>query len=82
MFGRDRVRASLEKYSISFDPSASDAELAALLSEFYARRSLTRKPIQPSDCARALLFLAGPQARCTTGHVFPVDGGLADAFLR
>jgi rhamnose utilization protein RhaD (predicted bifunctional aldolase and dehydrogenase)/NAD(P)-dependent dehydrogenase (short-subunit alcohol dehydrogenase family) len=82
MFGRDRVRASLEKYAIPFDPNASDAELAALLAEFYSRRSLTRKSIQPDDCARALLFLAGPQARCTTGHVFPVDGGLADAFLR
>jgi NAD(P)-dependent dehydrogenase (short-subunit alcohol dehydrogenase family) len=82
MFGRDRVRASLEKYAIPFDPNASDAELSALLSEFYSRRSLTRKSIQPDDCARALLFLAGPQARCTTGHVFPVDGGLADAFLR
>jgi NAD(P)-dependent dehydrogenase (short-subunit alcohol dehydrogenase family) len=82
MFGRDRVRASLEKYSIPFDPNASDSELGALLSEFYSRRSLTRKSIQPEDCARALLFLAGPQARCTTGHVVPVDGGLADAFLR
>ncbi|HTV17643.1 MAG TPA: bifunctional rhamnulose-1-phosphate aldolase/short-chain dehydrogenase [Polyangiaceae bacterium] len=82
MFGRDRVRASLEKYSIAFDPNASDAELGALLAEFYSRRSLTRKSIQPHDCARALLFLAGPLARCTTGHVFPVDGGLADAFLR
>lgn len=82
MFGRDRVRASLDKYSIPYDPKASDAELSALLAEFYSRRSLTRKSIQPDDCARALLFLAGPQARCTTGHVIPVDGGLADAFLR
>jgi len=82
MFGRDRVRASLEKYAIPFDPSASDAELGALLADFYARRALTRKAIHPDDCARAILFLAGPQARCTTGHLLPVDGGLTDAFLR
>ncbi len=82
MFGRDRVRASLEKYAIPFDASASDEQLSALLADFYARRALTRKPIHPDDCARAILFLAGPQARCTTGHLFPVDGGLADAFLR
>jgi rhamnose utilization protein RhaD (predicted bifunctional aldolase and dehydrogenase)/NAD(P)-dependent dehydrogenase (short-subunit alcohol dehydrogenase family) len=82
MFGRDRVRASLEKYSIGFEPNATDEELGALLADFYSRRALTRKPIQPDDCARAILFLAGPQARCTTGHVLPVDGGLTDAFLR
>jgi rhamnose utilization protein RhaD (predicted bifunctional aldolase and dehydrogenase)/NAD(P)-dependent dehydrogenase (short-subunit alcohol dehydrogenase family) len=82
MFGRDRVKASLEKYAIPFDAEASDADLAALLAEFYSRRSLTRKPIQPEDCARAILFLAGQEARCTTGHLLPVDGGLVDAFLR
>lgn len=82
MFGRDRVRASLEKYGLPYDPSASDEQLGALLAEFYARRALTRKSIHPDDCARAILFLAGPQARCTTGHLVPVDGGLVDAFLR
>jgi hypothetical protein len=28
------------------------------------------------------MFLAGPLARCTTGHLIPVDGGLAEAYLR
>ncbi|MEY2935737.1 MAG: hypothetical protein RL033_6486 [Pseudomonadota bacterium] len=82
MFGRDRVRASLEKYDIPFEPSASDEQLGTLLADFYARRALTRKAIHPDDCARAILFLAGPQARCTTGHLLPVDGGLVEAFLR
>jgi rhamnulose-1-phosphate aldolase/alcohol dehydrogenase len=82
MFGRDRVRASLEKYDIPFDASASDEQLSELLADFYARRALTRKAIHPDDCARAILFLAGPQARCTTGHLLPVDGGLVEAFLR
>jgi rhamnulose-1-phosphate aldolase/alcohol dehydrogenase len=82
MFGRDRVRASLEKYAIPFDPSATGEQLGTLLADFYARRALTQKPIHPDDCARAILFLAGPQARCTTGHLLPVDGGLTDAFLR
>lgn len=82
MFGRDRVRASLKKYEIAFEANASDEQLSALLADFYARRALTRKAIHPDDCARAILFLAGPQARCTTGHLLPVDGGLTDAFLR
>ena len=82
MFPRDRVIASLKKYGISFDPSASDDQLRNLLAEFYAQRTLTHQPIDPVDCARAALFLAGPEARCTTGHIVPVDGGLTEAFLR
>jgi enoyl-[acyl-carrier-protein] reductase (NADH) len=82
MFGRERVVASLQKYAIPFDSQASDEQLSALLGEFYAQRSLTHVAVHPKDCAQAALFLAGPHARCTTGHLFPVDGGLTDAFLR
>jgi NAD(P)-dependent dehydrogenase (short-subunit alcohol dehydrogenase family) len=82
MFPRDRVIASLTKYSIPFDANASDDTLRATLAEFYARRTLTHQPIEPSDCAAAILFLAGPQSRCTSGHLIPVDGGLTEAFLR
>ena len=82
MFPRDRVIASLSKYSIPFESTASDEQLRSLLAEFYAKRTLTRQPIDPQDCATAILFLAGPQSRCTTGHLIPVDGGLSEAFLR
>jgi len=82
MFPRDRVRASLTKYKIPFEDSMSDDQLRNLLAAFYADRTLTRQPIDPRDCAEAILFLAGPRTRCTSGHLFPVDGGLADAFLR
>lgn len=82
MFPRDRVIASLTKYGIAFDNSATDDELRTLLAGFYAKRTLTHQPIEPTDCARAILFLAGPQTRCTTGHLIPVDGGLVEAFLR
>jgi rhamnose utilization protein RhaD (predicted bifunctional aldolase and dehydrogenase)/NAD(P)-dependent dehydrogenase (short-subunit alcohol dehydrogenase family) len=82
MFPRDRVRASLKKYNIPFQESFSDEELRSRLAAFYAERTLTLKTIDPADCAEAILFLASPRARCTTGHMIPVDGGLADAFLR
>ena len=82
MFPRDRVRASLAKYNIPFDESHSDEELRTLLAKFYAKRTLTHQPIDPTDCAEAILFLASPKTRCTTGHIFPVDGGLTEAFLR
>ncbi|HTZ59630.1 MAG TPA: bifunctional rhamnulose-1-phosphate aldolase/short-chain dehydrogenase [Acidobacteriaceae bacterium] len=82
MFPRDRVKASLTKYNIPFQDSASDDDLRDLLAQFYANRTLTHQPIDPKDCAAAILFLAGPQARCTTGHLIPVDGGLTEAYLR
>ena len=82
MFPRDRVRTSLLKYDIPFQDSFSDEELRSRLSAFYAERTLTLKEIVPADCAEAILFLASPRARCTTGHLIPIDGGLADAFLR
>jgi rhamnose utilization protein RhaD (predicted bifunctional aldolase and dehydrogenase)/NAD(P)-dependent dehydrogenase (short-subunit alcohol dehydrogenase family) len=82
MFPRDRVIASLHKYGIAFDQSATEEQLRSLLAEFYAKRTLTHQPIDPQDCAAAILFLAGPQSRCTTGHLIPVDGGLTEAFLR
>jgi rhamnose utilization protein RhaD (predicted bifunctional aldolase and dehydrogenase)/NAD(P)-dependent dehydrogenase (short-subunit alcohol dehydrogenase family) len=82
MFPRDRVITSLKKYGIAFEDRASDDELRKLLADFYAKRTLTHEAIEPDDCAHAILFLAGPNAKCTTGHLIPVDGGLADAFLR
>lgn len=82
MFPRERVIASLRKYALPFDPAGSDEQLRSTLADFYAKRTLTHQPIEPSDCAAAILFLAGPQSRCTTGHLIPVDGGLTEAFLR
>ena len=82
MFPRDRVITSLTKYAIPFEASATDDDLRNLLAGFYAKRTLTHQPIDPKDCAEAILFLAGPAARCTTGHLIPVDGGLTEAFLR
>jgi rhamnose utilization protein RhaD (predicted bifunctional aldolase and dehydrogenase)/NAD(P)-dependent dehydrogenase (short-subunit alcohol dehydrogenase family) len=82
MFPRDRVIASLKKYEIAYEETASDEQLRTLLAEFYAKRTLTHRPIDPKDCAEVILFLAGPKSPCTTGHIVPVDGGLTEAFLR
>jgi NAD(P)-dependent dehydrogenase (short-subunit alcohol dehydrogenase family) len=82
MFPRDRVIASLKKYKLPFEETMTDDELRNELAKFYATRTLTHQPIDPKDCAQAILFLAGPLARCTTGHLIPVDGGLTEAYLR
>jgi rhamnose utilization protein RhaD (predicted bifunctional aldolase and dehydrogenase)/NAD(P)-dependent dehydrogenase (short-subunit alcohol dehydrogenase family) len=82
MFPRDRVKASLSKYNIAFEESESDDDLRNKLAKFYAKRTLTHVPIDPKDCAQAILFLGGPNTPCTTGHIIPVDGGLTEAFLR
>jgi NAD(P)-dependent dehydrogenase (short-subunit alcohol dehydrogenase family) len=82
MFPRDRVIVSLQKYQIPFDAAESTEDLRNKLAEFYARRTITRRPILPIDNANAICWLAGEQSAKTTGHVIPVDGGLPEAFLR
>lgn len=82
MFPRDRVIQSLQKYKIAFTESESTEELRDKLADFYAQRTLTRRPIFPQDCAAAIVWLAGDQSGKTTGHVIPVDGGLSEAYLR
>jgi rhamnose utilization protein RhaD (predicted bifunctional aldolase and dehydrogenase)/NAD(P)-dependent dehydrogenase (short-subunit alcohol dehydrogenase family) len=82
MFPRDRVLMSLKKYSIDHSEDETTESLRSKLAEFYARRTITRRPILPVDCANAIVFLAGDQSARTTGHVIPVDGGLPEAFLR
>ena len=82
MFPRDRVMQSLQKYKIGFSETESTEELRAKLADFYAQRTLTKRPILPQDCANAIVWLAGEQSGKTTGHVIPVDGGLWEAYLR
>jgi rhamnulose-1-phosphate aldolase/alcohol dehydrogenase len=82
MFPRDRVKQSLQKYEIEFSEDETTEQLRDKLAGFYAQRTLTRRPIMPEDCARAIAWLCSDESAKTTGHVIPVDGGLAEAFLR
>ncbi len=82
MFPRDRVMQSLQKYGITFQASESTDDLREKLAGFYALRTLTRRPILPRDCAEAIVWLLSEASAKTTGHVIPVDGGLAEACLR
>ncbi|HWS89668.1 MAG TPA: bifunctional rhamnulose-1-phosphate aldolase/short-chain dehydrogenase [Pyrinomonadaceae bacterium] len=82
MFPRDRVIASLTKYNIDFDESEETESLRDKLAQFYAKRSLTQTPIEPSDQAEGIFLLVSKRLAKTTGHVIPVDGGLQDGFLR
>jgi len=82
MFPRERVMQSLRKYNIAFSESESTEELRDKLAEFYAQRTLTKRPILPQDCANAIVWLLSDQSAKTTGHIIPVDGGLTESFLR
>jgi NAD(P)-dependent dehydrogenase (short-subunit alcohol dehydrogenase family) len=82
MFPRDRVIQSLGKYKITFSENESTEELRDKLADFYAQRTLTKRPILPEDCANAIVWLLSEQSARTTGHIIPVDGGLPEAFLR
>lgn len=82
MFPRDRVMQSLQKYRIEFSDAETLEQLRTKLADFYAVRTLTKRPILPQDCAAAIVWLASDQSAKTTGHIIPVDGGLPEAFLR
>jgi rhamnose utilization protein RhaD (predicted bifunctional aldolase and dehydrogenase)/NAD(P)-dependent dehydrogenase (short-subunit alcohol dehydrogenase family) len=82
MFPRDRVMQSLDKYKIGYSAEEDTESLRSKLADFYAQRTLTKRPILPQDCAHAILWLLGEQSAKTTGHIIPVDGGLTEAFLR
>ena len=82
MFPRDRVIQSLQKYKITFGESESTEDLRTKLANFYAQRTLTKRPILPQDCANAIVWLSSDESSKTTGHIVPVDGGLWEAYLR
>jgi rhamnose utilization protein RhaD (predicted bifunctional aldolase and dehydrogenase)/NAD(P)-dependent dehydrogenase (short-subunit alcohol dehydrogenase family) len=82
MFPRDRVMQSLVKYKIAYSLDEDTEALRSKLAGFYAQRTLTNRPILPQDCANAIAWLLSEQSAKTTGHIIPVDGGLAEAFLR
>jgi NAD(P)-dependent dehydrogenase (short-subunit alcohol dehydrogenase family) len=82
MFPRDRVMQSLDKYKITYSPDEDTEALRSKLAEFYAQRTLTKRPILPRDCANAIVWLLSERSAKTTGHIIPVDGGLTEAFLR
>jgi len=82
MFPRDRTISSLTKYSIAYDESETTEELRSKLANFYAQRTLLKAPVSPAKVGEAIYVLASDRLGLTTGHVVPVDAGLAEAFLR
>jgi NAD(P)-dependent dehydrogenase (short-subunit alcohol dehydrogenase family) len=82
MFPRDRVIASLQKYSITYSENESTEVLREKLANFYAKRTLLQASIGPDDQAEAIFLLISNRLSKTTGHILPIDGGLQDGFLR
>ena len=82
MFPRERVLASLAKYKVPHDPSQSTEALRDALADFYAKRTLTGRPIALSDQVRAIAAFLTDDFSKTTGQIVNIDGGQAAAFLR
>src|SRR5262249_50543934 len=55
-----------------------EAELGA----FYAQRTLLKREVLPEHVADAVAVLCSDELSHTTGHLVPVDAGVAAAFLR
>jgi rhamnulose-1-phosphate aldolase/alcohol dehydrogenase len=82
MFPRERVISSLAKYNIAYADDEPTAALTAKLAQFYADRTLLKRPITPADQAEAIFLLLSRRLSQTTGQIISVDGGLHEAFLR
>jgi NAD(P)-dependent dehydrogenase (short-subunit alcohol dehydrogenase family) len=82
MFPRERVVSSLAKYKLPYRDGETVETLRARLAQFYANRTLLKEPILPDHCAEAIVWLTSDNSARTSGNVIPVDGGLAEAFLR
>jgi NAD(P)-dependent dehydrogenase (short-subunit alcohol dehydrogenase family) len=82
MFPRERVIASLAKYKIGYTENEPTESLTTKLAQFYANRTLTKRPITPADQAEAFFLLVSKRLSKTTGQVITVDGGLHEAFMR
>ena len=52
------------------------------LDNFYAQRSLLKRPVYPEDIAEAVAFLASEKASKSTGNIINVDAGNAQSFTR
>jgi rhamnulose-1-phosphate aldolase/alcohol dehydrogenase len=81
MFPRERVIASLAKYNIAYSDDEATEALRSKLAQFYADRTLLKRPITPVDQAEAIFLLLTQRLRQTTGQIITVDGGLQEAFL-
>jgi rhamnulose-1-phosphate aldolase/alcohol dehydrogenase len=82
MFPRTRVIASLVKYNLGYSEDEPTEALTQRLAQFYADRTLLKRPITPADQAEAIFLLLSGRLRQTTGQILSVDGGLHEAFLR
>ena len=52
------------------------------LGAFYAQRSLLNREVLPEHVAAAVAAISSNEFSHTTGHLVPVDSGVAAAFLR
>jgi len=82
MFPRERVIASLAKYNLAYADDEPTESLREKLAQFYANRTLLKRPITPADQAEAFFLLLTERLKQTTGQILTVDGGLHEAFLR
>ena len=52
------------------------------LEEFYRQRTTLKLSVYPEDVAEAILYLAGPRSKKTTGAALTVDAGVPGVYLR
>jgi NAD(P)-dependent dehydrogenase (short-subunit alcohol dehydrogenase family) len=75
-YGRKGIRCNaILPGFVTVERHASGNTASAALRESLTRNHLTPHVGEPQDIANVVAFLAGPEARFVTGHLFNVDGG-------
>ena len=75
MFPRDRVIASLAKYDIAYIDDEPTEALTSKLAQFYADRTLLKRPITPADQAEAVFLLLSDRLRRPPARSSPSTAG-------
>lgn len=71
------IRVNAVRPGVTLEPEALDAPARQALNQSYVNEILLGRIGEPDDIARAVRFLAGPEAGWVTGQVFAADGGQA-----
>ncbi|MEN8673195.1 SDR family oxidoreductase [Nocardioides sp.] len=77
-YGKQGIRCNAVAPALVMTRNTSEW-MPAEFKDIYTRNSMTPYVGDPQDVAEVVAFLASDRARYMTGHVIPVDGGIAAA---
>jgi NAD(P)-dependent dehydrogenase (short-subunit alcohol dehydrogenase family) len=74
--GGARVRVNAVRPGLTLPPERANSPELGAMAQYYRSETPLGRIGEPQDVARAVRFLAGPEAGWVTGQTFSADGGL------